>query len=84
MILRAFEQQENIMIALAYLSWIGSFSEVEILLLILLELVCAPFKRQSCNARIPLKAYSASASYDLYAAETKILKPRTRERQNLN
>ena len=41
-----------------------------------LELVCVPFKRQSSDARVPLRAYPNSAGYDLYAAESKILKPR--------
>ena len=41
-----------------------------------LELVCVPFKRQSSDARVPLRAYPTSAGYDLYAAESKILKPK--------
>ena len=44
-----------------------------------LELVCVPFKRQSSNARVPLRAYPTSAGYDLYAAESKILKPKEKE-----
>ena len=40
------------------------------------ELVCVPFKRQLGGARVPLKAYPASAGYDLCAAKSKILKPR--------
>ena len=38
--------------------------------------MCVPFKRQSINVRVPLKAYRTSAGYDLYAVEFKILKPR--------
>ena len=41
-----------------------------------LELLCVPFKRQSCSARVPTRSYSISAGYDLYAAESKSLKPR--------
>ena len=33
--------------------------------------MCVPFKRQSSDARVPLRA-----GYDLYATESKILKPR--------
>ena len=40
------------------------------------ELVCVLFKRQLSDARVPLKAYPTFAGYDLYAAESKILKPR--------
>ena len=40
--------------------------------------MCVPFKRQSIDVRVPLKAYRTSAGYDLYAAESKILKPRER------
>ena len=91
MILRVFGQQQNIMIALFFLSWIDSLSKVEIWLYVhqkkvrlencvFLELVCVTFKRQLSNARIPLKAYPASAGYDLYVAESKILKPREKER----
>ena len=72
-----------------FLSWIDSFSKVEIWLfdhkkkgltreLCFLELVCVPFKRQSIDARVPLTAYPTSPGYDLYAAESKILKPRER------
>ena len=37
--------------------------------------MCLPFKRQSIDARVPLKASRISADYDLYVAESKILKP---------
>ena len=43
-----------------------------------LELVCVPFKRQCCSARVPMRAYSTSAGYDLYATESKSLKLRER------
>ena len=33
------------------------------------------FKTYSTNAHIPKRAYQASAGYDLFAAETKVLKP---------
>ena len=42
--------------------------------------MCVPFTRQSSNARIPLKVSPASACYDLYVVESKIPKPRERER----
>ena len=82
-----FGQQENIMIALFVLSLIDSFNKVEIWLsvhqrkiwlenCVFLELVCVPFKKQLSNAKIPLKVFPASAGYDLYTAESKILKPR--------
>ena len=38
--------------------------------------MCEPFKRQSSDARVPLRAYPTSAGYDLYAAESESLKPR--------
>ena len=38
--------------------------------------MCVPFKRQSSDARVPLRAYPTSVGYDLYAAESKSLKPR--------
>ena len=38
--------------------------------------MCVPFKRQSSDARVPLRAYPTSAGCDLYAAESKILKPK--------
>ena len=88
MILRVFGQQGNIMTALFFLSWIDSFCKVEVWLwvpekkkgwlgnCVCLELVCVPFKRQSSDARVPLRAYPTSVGYDLYAAESKSLKPR--------
>ena len=47
---------------------------------VFLELVCVPFKKQSSDTRVPLKAYPTSAGNDLYVAESKILKLRERER----
>ena len=41
-----------------------------------LELICPPFRGQSCTARVPTRAYSTSAGYDLYVAKCKSLKPR--------
>ena len=38
--------------------------------------MCVPFKRQSSDARGPLRAFPTSVGYDLYAAESKSLKPR--------
>ena len=43
---------------------------------VFLDLVCVPFKRQSSDARLPLRAYHTSEGYDFYVAESKILKPR--------
>ena len=43
---------------------------------VFLELVCVIFKRQSGDARVPLRAHPTSAGYDLYAVESKSLKPR--------
>ena len=40
--------------------------------------MCVPFKKQSSDARVPLKAYSTSAGSDLYVAESEILKLRER------
>ena len=78
-----------------FLSWIDSFSKVKIWLFgnekkvwlgncVFLELVCVPFKKQSSDTRVPLKAYPTSAGNDLYVAESKILKLRERERESLN
>ena len=90
MIWRVFGQQENIMAALFFLSWIDSFSKVEIwsfdnkkkvwLGNCVFKNLCVPFKRQSMDARVPLKTYPTSPDYDLYAAESKIL----RLRESLN
>ena len=38
--------------------------------------MCVLFKRQSRNTRVPLRTCPTSAGYDLYAAKSKILKPR--------
>ena len=43
--------------------------------------MCVPFKKQSSDTRVPLKAYPTSAGNDLYVAESKILKLRERERE---
>ena len=73
-----------------FLSWIDSFSKVEVWLLdnekkqvwlgncVFLELACVPIKRQSSDVKVPLRAYPTSTGYDLYAAESKILKPKER------
>ena len=43
--------------------------------------MCVPFKKQSSDTRVPLKAYPTSAGNDLYVAESKVIKLRERERE---